>query len=66
MSRLLLIALLFWGAGLKAQNRDYVKYLVNNLAGDDFAGRGYVDSGLHKAAVFIAYQFDSLKLETLQ
>jgi aminopeptidase YwaD len=65
MSRLLLIALLFWGAGLKAQNRDYVKYLVNNLAGDDFAGRGYVDSRLHKAAVFIAYQFDSLKLETL-
>jgi hypothetical protein len=64
MSRLLLIALLFWSSGLKAQNRDYVKYLVNNLAGDDFAGRGYVDSGLHKAADFIANQFDSLKLET--
>jgi aminopeptidase YwaD len=64
MSRLLLIALLFWGAGLKAQNRDYVKYLVKNLAGENFAGRGYVDSGLFKAAEFIAYQFDSLKLET--
>lgn len=64
MFRLLLIALLLWSAGLNAQNRSYVKYLVDSLAGQSFAGRGYVDRGLHKAAHFIAYQFDSLKLET--
>jgi len=65
MSRLLLIALLLWSAGLCAQNRSYVTYLVDSLAGPGFAGRGYVDSGLHRAADFIAFQFDSLKLETL-
>jgi aminopeptidase YwaD len=64
MLRLLLIALLLWSAGLNAQNRSYVKYLVDSLAGSGFAGRGYVDNGLHKAAEFIAFQFDSLGLGT--
>ena len=45
-----------------AQDLQYAKYIVNNLASKKFAGRGYVNNGCESAAGFIRNQFDSLVL----
>jgi aminopeptidase YwaD len=46
-----------------AQDTVYARTIVNKLTSKEFAGRGYVNEGLHKAADFLSAQFDSLHLQ---
>lgn len=49
---------------LQAQVLDYARYLDSTLASPEFAGRGYVDKGEHKAALFIADEMKKMNLKS--
>jgi len=56
----LIITTLIWGANVtraNAQDVDYARFVVKNLASPEMKGRGYVDKGDLKAARFIAKEF---------
>lgn len=57
------ILILFSVLQVEAQNISYAKAVIDTLTSDSFAGRGYVDNGIHKAADFIErhYMKNSLK-----
>lgn len=58
--------LLFFLSGsqlLFAQDKEYVKKVVRDLASEEMAGRGYVESGDKKAAKYIAKEFSKAGLE---
>lgn len=48
---------------LYSQNLEYAKSIVQTLASDEYAGRGYVEGGLQKSADFIAKEFKTLGIE---
>lgn len=59
----LLLCLGLLNNGLKAQDLNYVKTLVDTLASEDYHGRGYVNNGATKAARLIANQFKEIGLK---
>ena len=50
-----------------AQNAEtnYARSIIDTLTSEEFAGRGYVDNGMSKAADFIANEFKKIGLETI-
>jgi hypothetical protein len=60
----ILIASVFIFVSLFSHSQEYPRYIVKKLASPEMEGRGYVNSGSDKAAVFIANQFDSLGLSS--
>lgn len=50
-----ILFLLVWqlGSGIRAQDTVYARSVINELCSPKFAGRGYVDDGDWKAAVFL-------------
>jgi aminopeptidase YwaD len=57
------VCLLFSFYVSTAQDTSYARYIIYKLTSKEFAGRGYVNEGLRKAADFISFQFDSLHLQ---
>ena len=47
-----------------AQDIEYAHKMINKLGSEEFAGRGYVDNGVNKAAKFIEGQFSSFGLKS--
>ncbi len=45
-----------------AQNLNFAKSVIDTLCSDSFAGRGYADKGIHKAADFIEKHFSKAGL----
>lgn len=62
MKRKRFVLLLFLSQALFLNAQEYQRYIVNKLASPEMDGRGYVNDGAEKAAVFIKAQFDSLGL----
>jgi len=63
--RFLLLIILFWlWQNSAAQDKNYAHQLINKLASEEFAGRGYVDKGVNKAAKFIESQFKEYGMES--
>lgn len=52
-------------ARIYAQDLDYVRYVVKNLASKEMKGRGYVDDGDERTAHFIASQYKRFGLKPL-
>ena len=61
-SSLLLIAPCLLPIATKAQNKEYVKQVIEKLCSHEYAGRGYVKEGDKKAARFIADSFRKNRL----
>ncbi|MEJ5302837.1 MAG: M28 family peptidase [Bacteroidales bacterium] len=61
---LIFVASIAW-TGVYAQDVDYVRYVVKNLASKEMKGRGYVDEGDERAADFIASQYKRFGLKPL-
>lgn len=67
-SWMLIWGLIFLGIlPLQAQNnpREYGKNIVKVLTSEKFAGRGYVDNGMNKAADYIAQEFQKLGINPI-
>jgi aminopeptidase YwaD len=62
---LLIFALCIFGFGLKAQDASYARMLIDTLSSPLFHGRGYVNEGDRKAAVFIKNEFQKNGLQPL-
>jgi aminopeptidase YwaD len=60
---LVLVFLLLSFNALQAQNKNFVRDIINKLASESFHGRGYVNNGDDLAASFIAEIYDSLELK---
>lgn len=54
---------IFFCLQVKTQDIQYVRFIDSTLSSPQFAGRGYVDDGEHKAALFIAKEMQSLSLK---
>jgi len=69
MIKYILSFLLFLSSGsffyVKAQDRDIINQHLKKLTSKSFHGRGYVKNGDAKAAHYIAKQFESYGLETI-
>ncbi len=61
---LLPIFLFFFVQSGLAQDKEYAHQMINQLGSEEFAGRGYVDKGVNKAAAFIEAQFKSFGLKS--
>jgi hypothetical protein len=61
---LILITKLLLFSTAFAQNLDYTKSVVATLCSDEFAGRGYVENGAQKAAIFIAEAYKKAGLQS--
>ena len=48
-----------------AQQLDYAKQITQELCSAKYAGRGYVNDGVNKAADFIAEEFKKMKLKKI-
>jgi aminopeptidase YwaD len=65
MKRSLLVFILFGLLiNLNAQVVKYARMIDSTLSSEAFAGRGYVDGGEHKAALYIAEQMEQMKLKS--
>jgi hypothetical protein len=66
MNNLVLLTILFFILSLpiQAQDKEYAHQMINQLGSEEFAGRGYVDKGVNKAAAFIEEQFKSFGLKS--
>ncbi|MBL7765071.1 MAG: M28 family peptidase [Chitinophagaceae bacterium] len=53
---------LMWN-NVEAQNIEYSKQIIRELCNEKYAGRGYVDDGVNKAADYLGEQFRALKLK---
>jgi len=51
-------------ARVQAQDKEYAHKMIDILGSKEFAGRGYVDKGVNKAAEFIEDQFQSFGLKS--
>ena len=58
----LILILLLCQNILFAQDINYAKFLISNLASPEFKGRGYVGNGVRVAAGFIKVELDSLHI----
>lgn len=47
-----------------SQNRDYAQHLIDTLASKSFYGRGYVNNGDQKAALFLSDEFSKIGIKT--
>lgn len=63
MKKIILITLYVLSFGIKAQDKSLAIKMIDTLTSESFAGRGYVNSGHHKAAKFIASKFKGFGLE---
>ena len=61
---LLVLFILFFNQFTFAQNKEYAHQIINRLGSEEFAGRGYVDKGVNKAANFIEEQYKSFSLNS--
>ncbi|MBK7173213.1 MAG: M28 family peptidase [Bacteroidales bacterium] len=62
-SFLLIFFLLINISGVRAQDLNYAKHLVDTLSSPSFEGRGYVNGGDSKAAEFLANEFRTLNIQ---
>ncbi len=46
------------------QDKDYAHQMITTLSSEEYAGRGYVDKGVNKAAAFIENQFEGYGLKS--
>jgi len=51
-------------ARVQAQDKEYAHKMIDILGSEEYAGRGYVDKGVNKAATFIEDQFQSFGLKS--
>ena len=61
---ILSIFLFLFVQNILAQDKEYAHQMINKLGSEAFAGRGYVDKGVNKAAKFIEGQFESFELKS--
>lgn len=57
------LVILFSGFSLLAQDIAYAKYLIDSLCSPGMYGRGYVNGGMARAAVFLSTEMEKLGLE---
>ncbi len=65
MKRILFLFLVISLSGLKAQNIDYARQIIDTLTSSYFSGRGAVNEGEKKAAEYIANEFKKMGLEPI-
>lgn len=65
LKNILFLFLVFSFVGLKAQNIDYARQIIDTLTSSYFSGRGAVDDGEKKAAKYIAKEFEKSGLKAL-
>lgn len=58
------IILFLFSQNTNAQDTAYAHQIINTLASSDFAGRGYVDKGIQKAAKYIEHQYEEIGLKS--
>ena len=59
----LAVILCFFNLFLLAQSKQYAEQIIDTLASETMHGRGYVDDGNKKAAIYIQHQFENLQLQ---
>src|SRR5690606_27954097 len=50
---------------INSKSNSYARSIIDTLTSESFAGRGYVDNGMSKAADFVANEFEKLGLEKI-
>jgi hypothetical protein len=62
-SFILFLTAIAWATSLFAQPLPYAQYLTAKLCSNEFAGRGYVQNGVNKAADFLVKEFKKNKIK---
>lgn len=65
MKKIILILGILAANCLYAQDIEYAKSMVDKLCSNEMQGRGYVNNGVNKAAIFLEQEFKNLKLKPI-
>ena len=65
MRKSVILVLSLFSLVVSGQSLQYARSVVETLASDTFYGRGYVNQGEKKAALFIAQEFDTIGLKPI-